>query len=373
MVMAVQYYDYVAPLRTHACLPRRHKGKDKETKAIRQFFQTNYDNFRKELFHEIKVLNSRLYSKCLITDTTKMKEDIDSTLTVISSRLQNDDVAMSTFVGFCEAVYSISNCKHLLKSILSPGMRFKLGLTKELLALSASSDEELLEEAPDQNENSIGGMASSNSMSDTEKLEELQREKDFWQRLAYEKTSENIQINKQLKEALGSLQSKDNTVKDLRKEVQCLKAKLVFRTQRMKRVGNKPRLAEQNTRQAERVSLKKIRFPVKARWEYNEEETQRQSLSLPEVSLRQKQSLQEQCRIFHPSRQTLSLQGLSPSQTQQRLYPRQTHEQTLSLGLKPKEDTVTAPEVVIAEEGAWESIWGQMLFKAQGRHFHCKD
>ena len=103
-----------------------------------------------------------MYSKFLINDDTKMKDDIDLTLMVISSRLQNDDVAMPTFVGFCGAVYSISNCKHLVKGILSPGMR-----------------EELLEEAPDQNENSIGGMASSNSMSDKEKLEELQREKIF--------------------------------------------------------------------------------------------------------------------------------------------------------------------------------------------------
>ena len=255
MSRAVQYLDHWAPLR----LPRRYK---EETAEIRLFFQTNYDKFWTGLIHDIEGLNSILYSKFLITDDTKMKCDIDLTLSVISSRLQNEDEVRSTFVGFCEAVNSIS--KHLLKGI--PGMCFKL---EESLALSASDDEELLE-AHDQNENGIGGMASSNSMSDTVELEELQREKDFWQRLAYEKTSENIQINKQLKEALGSLQSKDNTVKDLRKEVQ---RQLVFCTQRMKQAENKmeaARQAEQNAHQAERVSLKKSRQAAKARREYEE-------------------------------------------------------------------------------------------------------
>ena len=308
--MALRNHD-----RVH--LPRWYKAKNKETEAIRLCFQRNYDKFRKGLIHNIKVLNSTLYSKFLINDDTKMKDDIDFTLTVISNRLQNDDVAMPTFVGFCEAVYSISNCKHLIKGILSPGMRFTLGLIKEPLVLSASSDEELLEEAP---ENDIGGMASGTSMSDTEKLKEEEREKIYWQRLACEKTTENIQINKQLKEALVSLQSKDNTVKDLRDEVKCIKAKLVFRTQRMKKAehkGEAARLAEQNAHQAERVSLKNSRQAVKARQEYEkahqacEEVRQRYEEAL---ETEEKNDKEESEADELDTRQTPQ-QGLSPTQT----------------------------------------------------------
>ena len=315
--LAMAVHDRVAP--------RRYKAmcKVKDTEAIRLVFRKNYYKFRNELLHDITVLNSILYSKNLITDGIKKKDNIDSTLSVIDSRLQNEDVTKSTFVGFCEAVCFIS--KHLVKGILlSSGKCFTLSFTRELALLwSTSNDEELLEEEPDQNENGIGIMPSSTSMHDMEEL----RENNAWIRLAYEKTSENIQINKQLKKALSFVQ-------DLRKEVQHLKAKLVFCTQRMKQAEKRmeaARQAEQNARQAERVSLKKSRQAAKACREYKEacqacEEARRKYEEAFEIEEETNEESEADSASLSSSsdesdiRPTMSLQELWPRQTLQGMF-----------------------------------------------------
>ena len=67
---------------------------------------------------EVKDLNSKLISRCLISDAVLREQDIDTTLQEIRGRLHNKEVAEETFQGFVEAVNEISSKSHLAKQML---------------------------------------------------------------------------------------------------------------------------------------------------------------------------------------------------------------------------------------------------------------
>ena len=67
---------------------------------------------------EVKDLNSKLISRCLISDAVLREQDIDTTLQEVRGRLQNQEVAEETFQGFVEAVNEISSKSHLAKQML---------------------------------------------------------------------------------------------------------------------------------------------------------------------------------------------------------------------------------------------------------------
>ena len=87
-------------------------------RAIRNVFISNTDKLRRELMLEVKDLNSKLISRCLISDAVLRVQDIDTTLQEIRGRLHNKEVAEETFQGFVEAVNEISSKSHLAKQML---------------------------------------------------------------------------------------------------------------------------------------------------------------------------------------------------------------------------------------------------------------
>ena len=93
--------------------------------AIKEVFRKNFDKIRTRLQSDadIKALNSKLFSRGLITDGVRSKVDIDVTLRAIHALLQDADVTEHTFTQFCDAVYEIST--HL-KTMLSKALRMEL-------------------------------------------------------------------------------------------------------------------------------------------------------------------------------------------------------------------------------------------------------
>ena len=89
-----------------------------KARAIRNVFISNTDKLRRELMIEVKDLNSKLISRCLISDAVLREQDIDTTLQEIRGRLHNKEVAEETFQGFVEAVNEISSKSHLAKQML---------------------------------------------------------------------------------------------------------------------------------------------------------------------------------------------------------------------------------------------------------------
>ena len=87
-------------------------------RAIRNVFISSTDKLRRELMIEVKDLNSKLISRCLISDAVLREQDIDTTLQEIRGRLHNQEVAEETFQGFVEAVNEISSKSHLAKQML---------------------------------------------------------------------------------------------------------------------------------------------------------------------------------------------------------------------------------------------------------------
>lgn len=96
---------------------------DPRIAATKTVFQTNFDNLRRELKHNIGDLNSKLRSKGLITEEVWSKFDIDETLSAISGRLKNEDVTVRTFTEFSDAISEISS--HL-KTMLSKALSKEL-------------------------------------------------------------------------------------------------------------------------------------------------------------------------------------------------------------------------------------------------------
>ena len=85
-----------------ACDPRPTR-----IEAMKTVFQKKFDKLRTELKPDIRALNSKLRSKVLITNEVWSKFDIDETLSAVSGRLQNEDMTVSTFNGFCDAVSEV--------------------------------------------------------------------------------------------------------------------------------------------------------------------------------------------------------------------------------------------------------------------------
>ena len=56
-------------------------------RAMRNVFISNTDKLRRELMIEVKDLNSKLISRCLISDAVLREQDIDTTLQEIRGRL----------------------------------------------------------------------------------------------------------------------------------------------------------------------------------------------------------------------------------------------------------------------------------------------
>lgn len=62
-------------------------------------------------------MNSLLYSSSLISDEVRIEHDIDNTMSVISTRLQNEAVTKATFEALRNAMSENSSTRHL-KSML---------------------------------------------------------------------------------------------------------------------------------------------------------------------------------------------------------------------------------------------------------------
>ena len=84
---------------------------DREAMRQKTAFQANFDKLRGGLKLEIKALNSKLYSKGLISSDVRMENDIDTTLSSIDLQLKN--ATKPTFAGFVQAVSDISSKTHL--------------------------------------------------------------------------------------------------------------------------------------------------------------------------------------------------------------------------------------------------------------------
>ena len=97
--------------------------------AMEVVFKRKTDILRQELGLEITDLNSKLFSKGLISETVMDANNIDTTLGAIRNSLKNKAIAENTFEGFKEVVFSISSKSHLATQ------------------LSLAIDEELKEEA----------------------------------------------------------------------------------------------------------------------------------------------------------------------------------------------------------------------------------
>ena len=86
--------------------------------ALRKVFTTSTDKLRQELMIEVKDLNSKLFSRCLISDTVLREQDINTTLQEIRGRLHNEEVAEETFLEFIKAVREIHSKFHLAEQLL---------------------------------------------------------------------------------------------------------------------------------------------------------------------------------------------------------------------------------------------------------------
>ena len=90
-----------------------------ETREERRFqamavvFKRKTDILRQELGLEITTLNSKLFSKGLISETVMDAKNIDTTLGDIRNSLKNKAIAEKTFEGFKEVVSDINSKSHL--------------------------------------------------------------------------------------------------------------------------------------------------------------------------------------------------------------------------------------------------------------------
>ena len=217
-----------------------------------------------------------------------MKVDIDTMLSAIRVRLDNADVAENTFTGFCDAVADISSKKHL-KQMLLKSLREEL--KEEAVYATPSIPEQFYRNAttnlpdvpsrsaqprPTWQEKSDSALTSSEFIDEEfpprqetdesngrhiivrtasgtipelaphgqnlerrvheleDRIKQLKREKQESQRLSRDKISDVKETNRQLEDALGSLQLKDEEAEDLRQQLDCLRQKLSFCEQKVK-------------------------------------------------------------------------------------------------------------------------------------------
>ena len=86
---------------------------ERRCQAMAVVFKRKTDILKQELELEITDLNSKLFSKGLISETVKYAKSIDTTLDSIRSSLKNKAMAEKTFEGFKEVVSDISSKSHL--------------------------------------------------------------------------------------------------------------------------------------------------------------------------------------------------------------------------------------------------------------------
>ena len=85
--------------------------------AMRIVFERNTDKLRQELKIEVSDLNSKLFSKGLISEAVIEAKNIDVTLEAMRSALKNEDIAEKAFEGFIEAVSGITSKSHLARDM----------------------------------------------------------------------------------------------------------------------------------------------------------------------------------------------------------------------------------------------------------------
>ena len=86
---------------------------ERRCQAMEVVFKRKTDILRQELGLEITALNSKLFSKGLISETVIDAKNIDTTLGDIRNSLKNKAIAEKTFEGFKEVVSDISSKSHL--------------------------------------------------------------------------------------------------------------------------------------------------------------------------------------------------------------------------------------------------------------------
>ena len=86
---------------------------ERRCQAMEVVFKRKTDILRQELGLEITTLNSKLFSKGLISETVMDAKNIDTTLGDIRNSLKNKAIAEKTFEGFKEVVSDISSKSHL--------------------------------------------------------------------------------------------------------------------------------------------------------------------------------------------------------------------------------------------------------------------
>ena len=245
-----------------------------DTVRLKNAFRKSFDKLRAGLQLEIKPLNSNLYSKGLISGEVRMKDDIYTTLSAISIRLENTDVTKSTFFGFTEAVSQIDSKMHLktmleyhanestdrditaagvhisgtasseqawrqkdLETSRDSAMSAITGSVENLRSVSWRQviDEENCHSHSDHHSES--GNMPNVSVEYVRELEEhvlelennikqLRKEKHFSRELMLDKTSDVSKANSQLEEAFNLLQSKEDEADDLRQTLHLLKKRI---------------------------------------------------------------------------------------------------------------------------------------------------
>ena len=295
--------------------------------AMRQktAFQANFDKLRGELQHEIKALNSKLYSRGLISSEVRMEFNIDTTLSAISSRLEN--LTCQTFTGFIAAVSEIPSKMHLktmlerqasessfvphraaitgdtptasvLPSVLpsfkqaGTAWQDKLEMSRDSTLSTTSSCEKLHSVSWRQviDEENIPGHTVVHTESGTmpvlinvsveyvrelekqvfELEKQLKRGKNFSRKRVLDKTSDVSKANAQLEEALNLLQSKDDEADDLRQTLNCLRKRIktleaTMETKQEKAHQDKVRQAKEKIFQAEKKHVRQKKGLVRQR------------------------------------------------------------------------------------------------------------